>query len=95
MTCIRDITGYETSRDYERLADLMHKQSIVCIVDYGKDCRDVAQTLWTESRSGAGTWQVTVRGVGYIHEFSRSEFIASCHAANLEFLVPTKTTEAA
>jgi hypothetical protein len=82
------ILGYETSRDYERLADLMQRQSVICIVDYGKDCRDVAHTLWSPSRDGNGVWQLSARGIGYVYAFSRAEFINQCVRANVDVLMP-------
>lgn len=83
------ITGYPVSRDYDLLAFLMQRQSLLCIVDYGKDggIRDVGKTLWSADRSG-GVWQLSARGIGYIYAFSREEFIAECAKANVEFIVP-------
>lgn len=69
MATIFTISGYKTSRDYERLADAMQRQSIICVVDYGKDCRDVAHTLWSPSNDGNGVWQLSARGIGYIYAY--------------------------
>lgn len=88
MDTIFTISGYKTSRDYERLADEMQRQSVICIVDCGKDCRDVAHTLWSPSKDGNGVWQLSARGVGYVHAFSRSDFIGQCVRNNVDVLMP-------
>ena len=88
MDTIFKIEGYETSRDYERLADLMQTQSVVCIVDYGNDCRDVAHTLWSPSNDGKGIWQLSGRGIGYIYGWNREDFIQQCGRANVEIILP-------
>ena len=88
MDTIFQISGYKTSRDYERLADTMQEQSVICIVDYGKDCRDVAHTLWSPSRDGKGVWQLSARGIGYVYALSRSDFISKCTCANVDALMP-------
>jgi hypothetical protein len=82
------VSGYQTSKDYERLADLMQKQSVICMVDYGKDCRDVAHTLWLPSESNDGFWQLSARGIGYVYGTSRQEFIAQCQKHNVEVIFP-------
>ena len=90
MDTIFAITGYPVLRDYDLLAFLMQRQSVICIVDYGKegDIRDVGHTLWSPSGDGAGVWQLSARGIGYIYAFSREQFLAECAAANVEFIVP-------
>lgn len=90
MDTIFKISGYDISRDYERLADAMQTQSVICIVDYGKDCRDVAHTLWSPSRDGKGVWQLSARGIGYIYAFSRADFISQCTRTNVDALMPNK-----
>lgn len=92
MDTVFKISGYETTRDYERLADVMQRQSVICLVDYGKDCRDVAHTLWSPSGDGAGVWQLSARGIGYVYGFSRADFIAQCARANVDALMPTGET---
>jgi len=88
----RDITGYNTSRDYERLIELARTQSIICIVDYEsavpglKAIRDVARTTWM-CRDNAAP-DVSARGIGYIDGFTRNGFIGQCWRSNLEFIEP-------
>lgn len=60
MNTIRQITGYQTSRDYALLWKLAHEQSVVCACDYGKDCRDVAQTLFMDD---SDVVQISARGI--------------------------------
>ena len=90
---MRDITGYKTSRDYERLIELARTQSVVCIVDYAmqgdEPIRDVAQTLWF----GVGLYReapdISCRGHGYIYGGTTKEsFIAQCQRAHVEFIEP-------
>jgi len=88
MTTIFQIGGYDTSRDYEQLADLMQKQSVICIVDYERDCRDVAHTLWSPSHDGEGVWQLSARGITYIYGFNREDFIKQCQSRNVEIIFP-------
>lgn len=90
MDTIFEISGYQTSRDYERLADEMHRRSVICLVDYSPDCRDVAHTIWSESKDGQGTWQIGARGIGYVHAFNRADFIAKCARYNVEALMPDR-----
>ena len=87
---LRDITGYETSRDYERLIELARTQSIICIVDYescdGRPIRDIAHTIWPCQDNAAP--DVSARGIGYIDGFTRNGFIGQCWRSNLEFIEP-------
>ena len=82
------ISGYKPSREYDKLADEMQVRSIICLVDYGDDCRDVAHTLWSPSEDGTGCWMLSARGITYICAFSREEFINQCVRANVEVLIP-------
>lgn len=90
MSFIYKIQGYKTSKDYTRLLDLMKTQSIICIVDYGTDCRDVAHTIFEsyERHPDNPLMQVSARGIGYLHTNSPSEFIRQCEKYNLEFIEP-------
>lgn len=85
---VYEVTGYTTSRDYEKLTVLMQVQSIICIVNYGDDCRDVAHTIWSKYEKG-GAWQISARGTGYIYAFDKETFIAACKTYNVEFIVPS------
>ena len=84
MNTIHQISGYETSRDYERLADEMQRRSVICVVDCYGDCRDIAQTLYSDSKDGEGTWQISSRGNGYVYADSRGQFIRQCGRLNVE-----------
>lgn len=79
---------YGGSRDYEKLADLSMLRSIVCIVDYDGEYRDVARTTYSDHH-GDGCWNVSARGISYITAFSRSELLAACKRNNLEFIEPS------
>lgn len=81
-----ELAPYSGSRDYERLADLASRASILCIVDY-EGQRDVARTNYMR-RGGQELWMVSARGMGYITAFSRADFIALCGHANVEFFAP-------
>lgn len=78
---------YGGSRNYELLATLALQQSIICIVDYDNDIRDVARTIY-QDHHGNGCWNVSSRGMGYITAFSKDEFLAACKRKNLEFIEP-------
>lgn len=83
-----EVTGYETSRDYELLFELAKRQSVICIVDYNKDCRDVAHTLFIGKMG-----QISARGISYLHVFTdesdaKEKFVQYCGEINLEFLPP-------
>ncbi len=80
---IRDITGYQVSRDYEALADLMQAQSVVCTVRYGNTCRDVAHTV-CDGRA----FRISARGIGYVDAIGREDFIKQCTADDVEWLRP-------
>jgi hypothetical protein len=82
-----DLAPYSGSRDYELLADLAAKASILCIVDF-EGLRDVARTNYMR-RGDQELWQVSARGMGYITAFNRADFIALCGHRNVEFMVPT------
>ncbi len=88
MDTIYQISGYDVSADYDRLADEMQKRSLICIVDYEGDLRDVAHTIWSPSKDGNGTWQLSARGITYIYAFSREEFLLRCSQYHVEVLMP-------
>lgn len=80
----RDLKGYATSREYEKLYDLAKKQSVACIVNYGgTECRDIAQTI-----ASHGEVQITARGIAYVYANNRKDFAAQCKRENVEFIVP-------
>jgi len=84
---IRNVTGYKTSTDYERLWDLAQEQSVVCITDIvfsdGYTLRDVCQTL-----GGKGRVELSCRGTCYIYANEKREFAASCRQRHVEWIVP-------
>jgi len=83
MTAIHQISGYETSRDYERLADEMQRRSVICVVDCYGDCRDIAKTGYSESNHGQ-TWKIGCRGIEYIWADDRGGFIRQCVRLNVD-----------
>lgn len=85
---IRNVTGYQTSRDYSLLWSLAQKQSIVCIVDYCEDCRDVCHTIWN-----GRYMQISSRGNGYVDGDTLDEFAKLCARSNVEFLIPNDNVE--
>lgn len=89
MRIVHEVTGYETSRDYEKLADLMQSQSVICIVDYD-ECRDVAKTMFEKLQTGRAVWQISTRGTCYIYVWSIDGFMKQCKHLNVEFIIPSK-----
>ena len=87
-----DISGYVGLKDYELLADLSRTQSVICIVDYDSDLRDVARTFY-RTNGKEEHWSVSARGTGYIDAFSRQEFLDLCARLDLEFLAPSIASE--
>jgi hypothetical protein len=87
MKTVFAIIDYKTSRDYDRLADLMQTQSAICIIDYNS-CRDVAHTIWIECRAGDGIWEISSRGISYIYAVNKDDFIQQCCAQNVEVIFP-------
>lgn len=90
---IRNVTGYEISKDYRQLFELAKTQSIVCILDYlvfedGTACRDVVQTI-----SDGFEVQVCERGICFISEHHVEMFVERCDDKNLEFIVPNKSLD--
>lgn len=83
MNVVREIAGYQTSKDYKRLWEIAIKQSVLCVCDY-HECRDSAQTIY----DSAGVLFVSARGVSYICAKSVNEFIEQCQKINLEWVIP-------
>lgn len=89
MSIIRNVEKYQTSRDYELLAEIMKQTSIICIVDHD-GCRDVCHTIFTRNdrpKALFNEWQLS----GYIWSDSKRGFMAQCERLNLEFLIPDLT----
>lgn len=89
MSTIYQMTGYALSQDYERLADAMQVESVICILDYERDLRDVAHTIWSPSKNEEGIYQISARGTGYIYAFNRADFIAQCQKYHVGAIFPT------
>lgn len=91
--------NYNTSKDYERLFELVHKQRVICIVTYidkiGKDSeieiRDVCASgvLSTEDNIRIGC-----RGTGFVEAFpfnkktTKEDFLEQCEHYKLEYIDP-------
>jgi len=88
MTTIYKISEYETSKNYEKLADLMRENSVICIVCQYGDYRDVAHTTFSRNSFGGETFQVSARGIGYILAGNQDDFIKHCEIYKLEFIEP-------
>ncbi len=92
--------GYETSRDYAQLIELMQKTAVVCFIDYGwadgEVTRDVAATVyrapisWKERNRGDEIFDISCRGTSYCYSFNREMFLECCQKYNVEFIVPVK-----
>ena len=88
--------NYKTSKDYNRLFELMKQHRIVCFVDYNREptengymIQDICQSsIILESDSA----KIGCRGVSYIDAFEYKEnsvledFIEQCNDYNLEFI---------
>lgn len=92
---IREITGYETSRDYKLLVELMKKSSVICIVDYTAGntiipaVRRIANTAYTADDDGNDCWwSISTIGICYVVAWGEDMFIDRCKDANVEFLIP-------
>ena len=83
---VRNISGYVTSKDYQKLAALMTTQSVVCICRYNQ-CRDVCQSLYNGT-----TWMLNARGIGYVCAFDEQDFIQQCDKYEVEWLVPNTSS---
>jgi hypothetical protein len=86
MSLIRNIIGYATSREYVKLAELMQRQSVVCIVVH-HTCRDVAHTFYDGS-TDLYPFAIRARGIEYVCGRDAADFIDQCTRAEVEWLVP-------
>lgn len=81
--------GYATSKDYQRLWELVKSFRIVCFVNAGEkredgyQLRDVCQSSvrYREGDVGIGS-----RGMAYISAFSKEEFLEQCAESDLEYI---------
>lgn len=82
--------GYETSKDYQLLFELMKRNRIICFIPFDEEfedgyiLKDVCQTKATDE----GYFDVSARGYSYITAFNREDFIKKCESAKLEFVNP-------
>lgn len=83
-------SDYQLSTDYSLLAKLAREHSIICVVNYKNDLRDVASTIWQPAGHGySELFQVSVvRGYCYLHAFGEQDCWKQCASANLGFLKP-------
>ena len=77
---------YDTLRDYETLWHLAQKTPVVCFLDYSKDIRDTATTLYS-----SGLLMLSARGISYIWAENLPEFKKQCEKLNVEFIPPRKS----
>lgn len=82
---IRELLNYRFSKDYEALYELAGNQSVVCVVDYDRDYRDVCST---RRETGRDSISVNARGTGYIWAENLEEFCAQCEHLNLQWIPP-------
>jgi hypothetical protein len=64
MAAVTQVSGYDMSRDYTRLAEIMQQRSVVCLVDFDEKgvIRDVAKTIF-DPNAGRPYWMVSSRGI--------------------------------
>lgn len=82
---------YITSKDYEKLFQLVQKQRVICIVTYTNNIKDICASsiLTTEDRIS-----ISCRGTGYIEAFpydgktTKEDFLKQCEDYKLEFIDP-------
>jgi hypothetical protein len=85
---INKITGYNTSSDYDRLVEIMVKQSVICLVEFGESGQlDIAKTSYC---SETGIYQILTRGTCYIYASDVASFLRDCKLQRVEFIEPVK-----
>ena len=87
--------NYKTSKDYERLYELVKKQQVVCFVKPFDDEDKNIQILCSNPPYGGDTryLQIETLGVCYIYEKDKASFIKSCNKYNLEYVYPSYTKD--
>lgn len=91
---------YNTSKDYDKLFELIQTQRIVCFVNYEKKISDTKTVKLTDicaNRLGIEDEHISIgaRGIEYIHAFPfngltlKEDFIKQCSEYSLEFIEPT------
>lgn len=90
---VNSISGYETSRDYDALFDMVQNQGVICILDYNRaGTRDVGRSTFSPH---SGLIEISARGICYIWAELKSEFIEQCEKLNLEWLKPNSPARTA
>lgn len=83
---VRDLIGYETSDDYDKLWGLAHQQSIVCLALYERGIIDVAQTICYKDEVS-----ISARGITYVSGWDKETFLKGCQGAEVRWVLPNKT----
>jgi len=88
--------NYETSKDYNRLFQLIQKHRIVCFVDSKREPDENGYMLQEICQSavinGNNVANIGSRGVGYINALANKystvleDFVERCKYSNLEFI---------
>lgn len=92
--------GYETSKDYETLFELIKTSRIVCFVDSdcafgGEKIQDICQSGPSSDEAGIYGIHIGARGITYVTAYGPDEalqkekFIAQCKKLNLEYIAPS------
>jgi hypothetical protein len=85
---INKITGYKTSSDYDRLAEIMAEQLVICLVEFGESGQlDIGKTLYC---SETGVYRILMRGSGDIYASDVASFLRDCKLQRVEFIEPVK-----
>jgi len=83
---INRITGYETSKNCEQLAQLARKTAVICLVPCGEEGPDsfhVANTYFDGKGFSIGAAWGT-----YVYSSSEAEFIEECEKQGISFIEP-------
>jgi hypothetical protein len=78
------ITGYTTSKDYARLAEVMKARTVVCVVTEVNTSVAYSQ----KDRAGDDVFLVSAAGNLLIHTESLEEFATECERYGVEWIVP-------
>ena len=86
MVVVREVTGYTTSKDYEKLFELAKEQSVLCLCEFGRGdykCMDIAHTIWS------GTlMKISARGTVYVWADTLEYFVEQCKTYGVEWIPP-------
>jgi hypothetical protein len=86
-------TGYQTSRDYARLAELMKTRTIVCFVKYSRIRSHVAQTMVSRTIGEGYQLEIGSFDCCFASNSNETDFITRCAELNLEWIVPDDLRE--